>query len=209
LFHRSDFSDEMMIARRVVLFDLGGVLIESTGQDALRRLCADKWTSEEILHKWLWSPSVVRFESGKVSPQIFARSFLEEWQLDLDPASFLDMFASWPRQFFGGAASLVQAVRARHTVGCLSNINEVHWTRFPEIPSWFDVVFASHLTGFVKPDPEAYRHALNTLGVNPDHVTFLDDLQPNVEAAQALGMRALRIRGFADIEPVLRNEGIL
>ena len=209
MFHRSVFSDEMMIARRVVLFDLGGVLIESTGQDALRRLCADKWTVEEILHKWLWSPSVVRFERGEVSPQVFARSFLEEWQLELDPASFLDMFASWPRQFFGGAARLVQAVRARHTVGCLSNINEVHWARFPEISSLFDVAFASHLMGFVKPQPEAYRHALDVLGVAPDWVLFLDDLLPNVEAARAAGMRAIQIRAFEDIEPVLRTEGIL
>jgi HAD superfamily hydrolase (TIGR01509 family) len=41
--------------------------------------------------------------------------------------------------------------------------------------SVFDSHFVSHLTGRIKPDPDAHEHVVNTLGCMPHHVLFLDD----------------------------------
>jgi putative hydrolase of the HAD superfamily len=62
-------------------------------------------------------------------------------------------------------------------------------------PSWFDnfdsLVLSSD-TGFLKPEPEIYRICLDHLGVQPQAALFVDDHAENVEAAQSLGIHALK-----------------
>ncbi len=53
----------------------------------------------------------------------------------------------------------------------------------------FDPILYSHETGVMKPDDEAFRIALSSLGAAPDEV-FLDDAPHNVDAARHLGIRA-------------------
>jgi putative hydrolase of the HAD superfamily len=78
----------------------------------------------------------------------------------------------------------------------------------PELRELFDYCFASHLTGFMKPDREAYEHALRELEVAPNSVYFFDDLLPNVAAARSVGINAFCVRGFADVLAVLRAQGL-
>jgi putative hydrolase of the HAD superfamily len=55
----------------------------------------------------------------------------------------------------------------------------------------FDVLVWSYQLHMAKPDPAIYRHALSELGTKPEETLFLDDKRVNVEAAQALGMKAI------------------
>lgn len=43
-----------------------------------------------------------------------------------------------------------------------------------------------------KPDPEFYKHALHLLNVQASEVVFLDDIGPNLKAAQKLGITTIR-----------------
>lgn len=43
-----------------------------------------------------------------------------------------------------------------------------------------------------KPDPEIYKHALDLLKVQATEVIFLDDIGPNLKAAQKLGITTIR-----------------
>ena len=192
----------------VVLFDLGGVLVENTGEQGLSSLLPYQLDRQEIWARWLASDAVRRFERGQISPEVFAARFIEEWRLEVGPAAFIEAFVTWPKGLFDGAAALVRNLRAQHRVACLSNTNALHWARFPELPELFDSIFASHLTGFLKPDPEAFEHVLRQLEVRAEAVWFFDDLLPNVEAARKLGIRAVQVRTFAEVEPALRAEGL-
>lgn len=192
---------------RVLLFDLGGVVVESAGLATLERLLP-QLAREEILARWLGSGAVRGFESGAMSPEAFAHAFLAEWPLALEPAPFLEEFASWVRGFLPGARELLAGLRSRHRVACLSNTNAVHWARLDGIEAVFDVCIASHLTGFLKPGREAYEDALRRLGVEAKQVCFFDDLPGNVAAARELGMQAYQVRGVAETAGVLRGLGI-
>lgn len=55
----------------------------------------------------------------------------------------------------------------------------------------FDVRVFSCEAGICKPKPEIYRNCLDKLGVHPSEVLFLDDREPNIHAAEALGMHAV------------------
>jgi putative hydrolase of the HAD superfamily len=193
---------------RVILFDLGGVLIDNAGEEGLRAILPYHLDHEEIWARWLASSAVRQFECGRIAPERFAELFVEEWRLELEPAEFIEAFAAWPRGLFGGAEDLVRELRAHHRVGCLSNNNAVHWERFPELQDLFDLQFASHLTGFIKPDRAAFEHVLRQLEVPAGEVYFFDDLAQNIAAARAVGMHAIRVREFPDIEVALRAEGL-
>jgi putative hydrolase of the HAD superfamily len=197
-----------MRSGRVVLLDLGGVLVENAGEQGLSALLPYELSRQEIWARWLASDAVRRFEGGQISPEEFAARFIEEWRLEVGPAAFIESFVTWPRGLFDGAAVLVRNLRAQHRVACLSNTNALHWARFPELAQMFDASFASHLTGFLKPDSEAFEHVLRELDVGADSVWFFDDLLQNVEAARRAGIRALQVRTFADVEPALRAEGL-
>lgn len=191
----------------VLLFDLGGVLIESAGLATLERLLPHLGR-EEILARWLRSSAVNGFESGVISQDAFARAFLAEWPLGLAPAQFLEEFSSWVRGFLPGARELLSGLRARHRIACLSNTNAAHWARLDGIAEVFDVCIASHLTGHLKPAREAYEDALRRFGAEAGQVCFFDDLPGNVAAARALGMRAFQVRGVAETASALRGLGI-
>jgi len=192
----------------VVLFDLGGVLVENTGEQGLSSLLPYQLSRQEIWARWLASEAVRRFERGQISPQVFAARFIEEWRLELEPAAFIESFVAWPTGLFDGAAALVRNLRARHRVACLSNTNALHWARLPELPVLFDSIFASHLTGFLKPDREAFEHVLRELDVRAEAIWFFDDLLQNVEAACKIGIRAVQVATFAELEPALRARGL-
>lgn len=192
---------------RVLLFDLGGVVVESAGLATLERLLP-QLGREEILARWLGSSAVSGFESGVISQEAFARAFLSEWPLGLEPAQFLEEFSSWVRGFLPGARDLLSGLRASHRIACLSNTNAAHWARLDGIEEVFDVCIASHLTGHLKPGREAYEDALRRLGAVAGQVCFFDDLPGNVAAARAVGLQAFQVRGVAETASALRSLGI-
>jgi putative hydrolase of the HAD superfamily len=42
-----------------------------------------------------------------------------------------------------------------------------------------------------KPDPAIYLHTLQKLGTRPDETLFIDDKRVNIDAAIAIGMKAI------------------
>lgn len=190
----------------VVLFDLGGVLIELGGLPELDAFAGGGVAEEELWRRWLSCPWVRRFERGQCDANAFSRGMVETWSMTVSPEEFLAAFVSWPRGLLGGARELVEATRDRARVGCLSNTNVLHaerqWTEFG-IADLFDASFLSHETGLVKPDRDVFEHAVGALGCAPERVLFLDDNQINVDGARAAGLRAERARGVEEARAVL------
>jgi putative hydrolase of the HAD superfamily len=198
-----------MHAGKVILFDLGGVLIENNGRAALTAMLARPLPASEMWRKWLDSPTVRQFERGRISSDEFASSFVREWDIDLEPAEFIREFATWPRGLYDGAEALLHGLKGTHRLACLSNTNAIHWQRFPQLHALFDSCFLSHEMGHVKPDREAFDYTVDKLGIAAGEIYFFDDLLPNVAAARAIGMNAFQVDDFAGIEPILRKERLL
>ena len=203
----SNVRRQTMNDHRVLLFDLGGVLVEASGQAALQSLLPhlDK---TEILARWHASHAVGLFERGKITPEEFSAKFVSEWQIPLKPTEFLNAFASWVVGYYPGAKALLERLREKHTLACLSNTNAAHWARLPDVGTVFDVCIASHLTGYMKPDRLAFKHAVETLRVPPEAIYFFDDLAANVEAARSMGIQAFQVRGVSQTEAALRSCGV-
>lgn len=196
---------------RVVLFDLGGVLVRLGGLGTLRDL-AGLESEDEVWHRWLSCEWVRRFERGRCTAEEFAMGVVAEWQLSTTPELFIEQFRRWPEGLYDGAMELVETVRQRCRVGCLSNSNELHWadqsTRLGLL-SVFDVTFLSHALDLVKPDRELFEHVVSALDVEAESVVFVDDNEVNVASARSVGMTAVRVRGVEEATAALVNLGVL
>jgi epoxide hydrolase-like predicted phosphatase len=192
----------------VVLFDLGGVLVESNGRSALQQLLPHLDT-DQVLDRWNRSNAVGLFERGRMTEAEFAAAFIQEWELSMGEEVFLESFAAWVPGYINGATKLVRAIRGKHRVGCLSNTNAVHWKRMAELRGLFDFSFASHITGIMKPDREAYELVIDTLKAHPNEIHFFDDLQANVSAAREVGINAFLARSPQEVESILLSSGLL
>jgi putative hydrolase of the HAD superfamily len=196
---------------RVVLFDLGGVLVELGGVAMF-----GDWIGEsdeaEIWRRWLHCPWVRRYERGHCSTEEFARGMVESWSLPLEPDAFLGFFRSWVKGLYEGAGELVGSLPPQVTRACFSNTNALHWDDvfhafgFDEM---FEQSFLSYRMGLVKPDQAAFEHVVRTLGVDPGEVLFLDDNAINVEGARAAGLDAHRAVGVAGARRILGERGLL
>ncbi len=83
------------------------------------------------------------------------------------------------------------------------------WRSMLPVDEIFDVVVDSAFVGMRKPDREIYELTLERLGdrLAPPDCLFVDDAEPNVEAARALGMTGVHFRAneqaIAEIEAAL------
>ena len=189
----------------VILFDLGGVLIELGGMGDMAVLASEQ-DEDEIWRRWLRCPWVRRFERGHCDAETFARGMVETWSMPTEPHAFLEAFRHWPKGLLPGAKELVRAAGQLARVACLSNTNVIHAERQSTefgIDALFDELFLSHEIGLVKPDREAYDHVVRALGVPPERILFLDDNQINIEGARVVGLRAERAVGVEQAGRIL------
>jgi HAD superfamily hydrolase (TIGR01509 family) len=196
----------------VLLFDLGGVIVELSGVPVWRRWLGDRLSDREIWEGWLHSPAVRRFESGGCDAAEFAVALVEEFALPVDGPTFLEHFEQWPRGTFPGALELLAELRERHRLACFSNTNALHWPRFLDdlgLGEAFHHCFASHELGALKPDREAFERVLRALACAPERVLFLDDNQLNVDGARRAGLDAHVARGPEGARALLTRLGLL
>jgi len=194
----------------IVIFDLGGVLVDVPGAAAMREL-AGLDTDEEVWRRWLGCPWVGRFERGECTPEDFAAGLVADWELSLSPAAFLEAFSAWNNVPFDGAGQLVAEVGATTPVVALSNMNQIHWEPMAgwDLLQGFAAVFLSYRLGLVKPDRAVFERVAGELDASPGELVFLDDNQLNVDAALACGYRARQVRGVTEARAALVEEGLL
>ena len=201
-----------MTKAKVLLFDLGGVLVDGAGLQMLPRLMARPLAAEDLRRKWVTSPAVVRFESGRCTSQEFAAAFIEEWGLQIGHEAFLDEFRSWVKGAYPGTAELLAELRQRHTLACLSNTNAVHWERvvkMKELEPVLERAFASHELGGMKPAVDVFARVVEKLGCEAGEVAFFDDGPENVDGARRAGLSAHQTLGPEHLRTVLVDLGLL
>ncbi len=197
LFYKGNRASQVTTEIEVILFDLGGVLIE-LGESPFNLDWVDPG-NHETTSNWHLSSANMGFDKGLISAQSFARAFKADLKLNASPQQIIDHFRNWPIGPYNGVHKLLQSLRAQYRIAILTNTNALHW---PRIVDEFDLiaeaeqVFASHQLGMIKPEVEIYQHVLAQLEVAPQRVLFLDDNQNNIDTAQQLGLQGLQVKGF-------------
>jgi len=196
----------------VILFDLGGVLVELAGVQKMLEWSPGLGSPAELWRRWLHSNAVRRFETGAIGRDEFAAAIVDEFGVPVGPAEFLAEFTWWPRSVIPGALELLAAMRERYRIASVSNTNEIHWERF--VSAWsldtaFHHNFPSYRVGKLKPDADYFLHVLDALDVPAHRVLFVDDNAINVDAAAQLGLHTRRVEGVTGARAAFAELGLL
>lgn len=181
----------------VLLFDLGGVLIDFSGHEQLQALLPEPLDVDALTAAWHACPHSLAYGAGSLSTAEFIPRFRRDWRIALDDQPFLEEWQSWVRGWLPGAAALLDELRPRFRLAALSNSNAAHWERLAELGvlGAFEVALGSHQLGGRKPDRAVFDQTVTRLGVPADAVLFFDDSLGNVEAARAAGLQAAQVDG--------------
>ncbi len=194
---------------KVILFDLGGVLLKLRDPISAFELQIDE---SEFLRTLIGSPSVRALESGQIDGEEFSKRLVAELQLPMSWQELLRRFNNWPDGFYPKAIELLARIPSQYSCAVLSNTNAVHWQQV-NVPGSFDNrferYFLSYETGLLKPDPDSFLQVIASYACRPGDILFYDDNPLNVAAAADVGMIAVRIQGEDELEAGLIAAGII
>ena len=197
-----------------VVFDLGGVLVDWDPRYLLRKVMPGRDAEMETIlaevlnHDW----NLAR-DAGDSWAEAMADLVEQHPQ-------WADIFRAyderWAETLGGSHEDTVAILRELHERGiplyALSNWSAAKFhhaeERF-EWLAWFDGVVVSGRVKLIKPEPAIFRHLLATYGLAASDVFFVDDYEPNIVGARAVGIHAHHFRDAEGMRADLRAAGLL
>jgi len=204
---------------RAVIFDLGGVVLDSPLQ-AIARYEAELGIPAGHVNRVVLAGGPggawARLERGELGLAAFEPAFERECAEAGHAICAREMMlrigaASAPRP------AMVRAIHGLRRLGFAVAALTNNWasdgssdTALSELRAAFDAFVESSVVGLRKPDPRIYLHACEALGVRPNEAVFLDDIGRNLKAARELGMTTIKVEepaaALAELARVLRLE---
>jgi 2-haloacid dehalogenase len=200
--------------REIVIFDLGGVLIEWDPRHLYRKLFAgDDAAMEEFLravcnHEW---------NRGQDAGRSFAAGARLLKALHPDKAELIDAYRArfdemMPGPIEGSVAILAELRKRGTPLYALSNFSaETYPSTFArfEFLRWFRGIVISGEVQAIKPEPEIYRALIETYAIDPQCAVFIDDVAVNATAAAAFGIHAIHFTTPGALRAELVELGLL
>lgn len=181
---------------RGVIFDLGGVLVRTEDFVPRQELAARfGMTFHELEELVFYAESGEKAQLGEITVE-------QHWENVRKALSIpLAEFPTFQKDFWNGdrldedLIAYIRLLRGNYRTALLSNafsnlrtVITERW-RFADA---FDTMVISAEEGMMKPDPRIFHLALNRLKLAPAETVFIDDNLLNVEAANAIGLHAIR-----------------
>lgn len=185
------------MGKQVIVFDLGGVLMEHDIPGCIekfKRILGDNFNRLGLGTDGEGEADALmgRYERGLITTQEYVGTILG-WCIP--GTSARDVEDAWNTMHAGIPSyhidKLKQLKSEGYTLYLLSNNNELHWqdvlNRVPDFSSLFDDVFLSFREHVSKPDPRLFNILMERTGAAAEDILFVDDLQANRLAAEAIG----------------------
>ncbi len=200
--------------RHIVVFDLGGVLIDWNPRHLYRKLFdGDDVAMERFLEK-VCSPAWNRRLDKGAS---FTESVAELVRKHPDQAHLIeaynDRFAEMFSGPINGTVAVLAELKSKDTpLYALTNWSAAKAPVMYELfdfVNWFEGVVVSGLVGCAKPNREIYEHLIRTHGIDAQAAVYIDDVRKNVDAAVELGFAGIWFRSPDELRRDLVGHGLL
>jgi putative hydrolase of the HAD superfamily len=197
----------------LLLWDVGGVILSNAWDHEGRRAAADQFGLDIGELERRHESVAADFETGKLDEE----EYLSRTVFYVPRPFSREAFRKFMRDRSFVLGSSLQTARdlrdrGKYVMAALNNesraLNEYRIATF-ELEDVFHVFLSSCYTGWRKPDPEAYRYALDVTQREPEESLLIDDRPENVEAAARLGLRTLWVREPARLREELAGVGIV
>ncbi|MDR2073368.1 MAG: HAD family phosphatase [Spirochaetaceae bacterium] len=179
---------------KAVAFDYGGVISLPQDKKAMEDLARMAGIDTPLMQRMYWDLRPV-YDQGLVNGGEFYRNILAGMGIFPDSAVIEQMverdLESWSR-INPGTEQLMKKVKQEGLkLGVLSNMIQPFLDRARKTIPLFDLpdrAVYSCEAGVVKPGEKIYRLLLEALDCRGEELVFFDDLEPNVRAAEKLGI---------------------
>lgn len=203
-----------MTDSRIVIFDLGGVVIDWNPRYLYRKL----FRGDEIaVEHFLATVCTSAWNEEQDAGRPFAEGCAALKRLHPDRAEFIDAWFEQYEDMLGGeipgTVEVLRELRSRRIpTYALSNWSAetfpIALRRF-ECLSWFKGVLLSGEVKLLKPDPRIFEVFAQTFQIDPSQAIFIDDRRDNVEAAIEFGMRGIVFTDSQGLRAELAAAGLV
>ena len=191
-----------------VIFDIGGVLVRTEDLEPRRawerRFGLPDWGLAKIVFE---SEAAIRATIGQAAEDEPWLAAAEQLKLSSGELAQLRQEFWQGDRYDHDLLTYISTLRPRYKTGIISNawpgVRQIHQPYIND--SLFDVLVYSAEEGLAKPVAEIYHRTLTRLGVRPDEAVFVDDVQENVEAAQAVGMVGIQFKNAAQVRQTIEE----
>ena len=201
--------------RDIVVFDLGGVLVDWNPRHLYRKLFAG---DEAAMEGFLATVCTHEWNRGQDAGRSFAEAarLLKE-RHPPEMAALIDAYGERFQEMIAGpipgTLAILAELRGRGMpLYALSNWSAETYppavARF-DFLGWFDGIVISGREGVIKPDPRLYQILLQRFAIDPRRAVYIDDVQANAAAAAAVGMHGIHFTTPGALRADLAELGLL
>jgi 2-haloacid dehalogenase len=202
------------VAREIVVFDLGGVLIDWDPRHLYRKLFAG---DEVAMEHFLATICTHEWNRGQDAGRTFAEGARLLKAEHPDKAELIDAYcARFDEMMPGPIAGSVEILADLKSLGaplyCLTNFSaETYPPTFErfEFLRWFRGVLVSGEVGVIKPDPRIFELLLKRFAIDPKRAVYIDDAAANVDAARSFGIHTVHFTTPSALRAELAELGLL
>ncbi len=180
---------------KAIIFDFGRVVSAQKPMSLFRGYEEELGLAPGVLNR-------VMFGREAWQEVLVGRKALDDYWLEIGPELGMHTRAeiqAFRQRYFGdeaineGVLELIHELHGQYKLAILSNSPPrlTKWLADWGILDLFDVVVCSGDEGVAKPDPAIFELTLARLGVSAGEAVFIDDSPGHVQAARALGLRAI------------------
>ena len=190
--------------RQVLIFDYGNVISGPQNKECIQRISQKLGLKNTEEFKSLYLIHRKDIDSGLISLKEYWARTVKAINLSLSGED-LDWLAqedikSWADINEDTIGLIRELKKERYRLAILSNmVTETldYLKKNTSFIDYFDHCFFSCEINMIKPNTELYQYVLKEMGAHPRDCIFIDDIPANCEAAEQLGMHAIR---FADVQ---------
>jgi 2-haloacid dehalogenase len=197
----------------IVVFDLGGVLIDWDPRHLYRKMFDDANAMERFLADICNADWISQLDGGlPMSKGVAMHSARHP-----DMANFIEAYwKRWPEMITGainGSVEILQTLKARDVpLYALSNWSVETWPYARDQFAFLDLFDGLVISGFEgtkKPDKEIFEILIDRHSIMPADALFIDDRLENTDAAKQLGFHGIQFTGPDALSRKLEHYGFL
>ena len=186
-----------------IIFDLGGIFLKIDFSKTEKAFADLGVQFNDFYSQHHASELFELLETGKISPEEFHDSFVEETGLHLSYEELKNAWTALLVDFPIERLQWLQEIGKRYKIFLFSNTNKIHYdvftemfheqTGFKDFNKLFVKTYYSHEMGLRKPYPESYLYILNEQQLRPEETLFIDDTLKNIEGAKQVGLQTIHL----------------
>ena len=200
--------------RSVVVFDVGGVLLQWDPRHLYRKLFAG---DDAAMEHFLGNVCTEEWNERQDAGRTFADAAAELLPAHADKAHLIHAFGRRFDEMIPGAIEETVDILRELKRGGVPLYAVTNWSAetFPSAQNRFDFlaefdgIVVSGEEGVIKPDPRIFRILLDRYDIPAHAAVFIDDNPANAEAATNLGIHGIHFRSPQQLRRELVELGLL